>query len=75
MVLVGLDDCSIRASHLYRLFRPEFIKSFAKPLCSDAFSGFVMADPNASSHNREVDVCSELKLVCVCVCTSKLVYF
>lgn len=28
-------------SHLSRLLRPEFVKDYHKPLCSDAFSGFI----------------------------------
>lgn len=28
-------------SHLSRLLRPEFVQDYYKPLCSDAFSGFI----------------------------------
>jgi hypothetical protein len=28
-------------AHLYYLLRPEFVKSYSEPLCSDAFSGFI----------------------------------
>lgn len=28
-------------SHLSRVLRPEFVQEFHKPLCSDAFSGFI----------------------------------
>jgi tetratricopeptide (TPR) repeat protein len=27
--------------HLYRLFRPEFVQTYSKQLCADAFSGFM----------------------------------
>ena len=27
--------------HLFNLFRPEFVKNYHTPLCSDAFSGFL----------------------------------
>ena len=33
--------------HLYRLMRPEFVSKYKIPLCSDAFSGFNVCDPNA----------------------------
>eukprot|EP01102_Stenamoeba_stenopodia_P007672 TRINITY_DN2166_c0_g4_i2.p1 TRINITY_DN2166_c0_g4~~TRINITY_DN2166_c0_g4_i2.p1 ORF type:complete len:974 (+),score=252.47 TRINITY_DN2166_c0_g4_i2:436-3357(+) len=48
--------------HLYLLFRPEFVKSYYKPLCPDAFSGFIEVDPNCETHNREiVEATSHLK--------------
>jgi hypothetical protein len=31
--------------HLHRLFRSEFVSNYHKPLCSDAFSGFIIHDP------------------------------
>ena len=31
--------------HLYQLFRREFVSSYPSPLCSDAYSGFVIHDP------------------------------
>lgn len=34
-------DTSLRNSYLFRLLRPEFVKNYSKPLCPDAFSGFV----------------------------------
>jgi len=42
---------TIPASHLFQLFRPEFVKKYEEPLCSDAFSGFVLADPNRKEYN------------------------
>ena len=35
--------------HLYRLFRREFVASYPKPLCSDAYSGFITHDPKMVS--------------------------
>jgi len=35
----------IPCSHLFRLFRPEFIKRYPIPLCSDGFSGFIRGLP------------------------------
>jgi hypothetical protein len=35
-----LPDKKKKGSFLYRLFRPEFIQAFSKPVSSDAFSGF-----------------------------------
>ena len=31
-------------SHLYCLFRPEFVKNYRYPLCSDGFSGFIESE-------------------------------
>lgn len=31
-------------SHLFNLFRPEFVKQYKKPLCSDGFSNFLEID-------------------------------
>lgn len=28
---------SIKMAHLFRLLRPEYVRTFPKPLCSDAF--------------------------------------
>jgi tetratricopeptide (TPR) repeat protein len=43
-------------SHLYELFRPEFVNSFPKPLCSDGFSRFLSLDPERPLHNRTLRV-------------------
>ena len=48
-----------KSAHLYQLLRPEFIKSYEEPLCSDAFSGFLMADPLVNVHNESVKNASE----------------
>lgn len=39
---------------LCKLLRPEHVLSNPVPLCSDAFSGFQMDDPDRAVHNREV---------------------
>jgi Clustered mitochondria/Translation initiation factor eIF3 subunit 135/Tetratricopeptide repeat len=41
-------------SHLYELFRPEFVKAYPRPLCSDGFSSFLRHDPDRASHNRRL---------------------
>ena len=33
-------------SHLYLLFRQEFLKKYKAPLCSDGYSRFAECDPN-----------------------------
>ena len=42
-------------SHLYRLLRPEFVASWPFPLCSDAYSTFILNDPQRIMHNKEVE--------------------
>lgn len=44
----------IRCTHLFRLLRPELVQAYKKPLCNDAFSGFVHADPDAAIYNEEI---------------------
>jgi hypothetical protein len=34
-------NLKFKHSHLYQLFRPEFVKNYRTPLCSDGFSGFL----------------------------------
>lgn len=41
-------------SYLYHLLRPEFVKKYPLPLCPDAFSNFIVHDPNANTHNIEI---------------------
>lgn len=43
---------------LYRLLRPEFVRSYPKPLSSDAFSKFETID--AAEHNEELRSATEL---------------
>jgi len=38
-------DARFFHGHLYQVFRPEFVRRYEKPLCPDAFSGFVQLDP------------------------------
>eukprot|EP01087_Luapelamoeba_hula_P016079 TRINITY_DN4910_c0_g1_i3.p1 TRINITY_DN4910_c0_g1~~TRINITY_DN4910_c0_g1_i3.p1 ORF type:complete len:1148 (-),score=105.56 TRINITY_DN4910_c0_g1_i3:29-3472(-) len=38
----------------FKLLRPEFVAAYEKPLCSDAFSGWISRDPQARQHNKEV---------------------
>jgi hypothetical protein len=44
---------SVKMSHLFQLLRPEYVISYEKPLCPDAFSRFV-ATEELRSHNAEV---------------------
>jgi hypothetical protein len=39
-------------AHLYRLFRPEFVKLYKEPLCSDGFSHFCDNQQELRHHNR-----------------------
>jgi hypothetical protein len=48
----AINDASPKGAHLYRLLRPEFVKMYQNPLCSDAYSGFIMADPNCHVHHQ-----------------------
>ena len=44
-------------SHLYYLFRKEFLAKYSKkPLCSDAFSSFIINDPKAKEYNRLISI-------------------
>lgn len=40
-------------SYLYRLFRPEFVKRWRVPLCSDTYSAFA-AREGADEHRAEI---------------------
>eukprot|EP01103_Thecamoeba_quadrilineata_P017072 TRINITY_DN5918_c0_g1_i1.p1 TRINITY_DN5918_c0_g1~~TRINITY_DN5918_c0_g1_i1.p1 ORF type:complete len:585 (+),score=95.88 TRINITY_DN5918_c0_g1_i1:3-1757(+) len=44
----------VKSAHLYRLLRPELVKTNRVPLCSDAFSGFIAAQPKVLEHNQEI---------------------
>ena len=46
-------------SFLYELFRPEFVKTYPKPLCSDGFSDFLSHDPNKITLLRDLWVASK----------------
>jgi hypothetical protein len=47
----------VEGSHLFQMFRPEFVKSFTLfPLCSDAYSNFTAGLPDAREHAEEVDL-------------------
>jgi hypothetical protein len=48
--------------HLYRLFRREFVEKNPTPLCSDAYSGFVVWDPNHLKYNQDVNVATNFLL-------------
>jgi len=44
----------IKGINLTNLFRPEFVKRYSKPLCSDAYSNFT-----DRSHNDEIDAATK----------------
>jgi len=54
-------DRSHQNSHLYFLLRPEFVKNYPKPLCSDAYSGFVHMH-NGDEHTQEIDEATDYLL-------------
>ena len=42
-------------SHLFEMFRPEFVAKYRAPLSSDAYSRFTMAQEDFQSNNEEID--------------------
>ncbi len=42
-------------SHLFEMFRAEFVAKYPIPLCSDAYSRFTFGQPDFAQHNKEVD--------------------
>mmetsp|Transcript_14516 Transcript_14516/g.43598 ORF Transcript_14516/g.43598 Transcript_14516/m.43598 type:complete len:844 (+) Transcript_14516:997-3528(+) len=49
------------SSYLYRLLRPEFVKTWKRPLCSDAFSPFLHLQPDAASKEEKLARIEERK--------------
>lgn len=52
-------DPKVHSGHLFQLFRSEFLRLYnesvgGKPLCPDAFTGFVRNDPNRQSYNQDI---------------------
>lgn len=56
----------VKMAHLFRLLRPEFVKSYPRPLCSDAFSGFIKEHAGAEQLNTDVSDATEHLLRVVC---------
>jgi hypothetical protein len=48
------SDQRFPMSHLFRLFRPEFLKNYKKSLCSDAFSSLIIHDPKKSQYEADI---------------------
>ncbi|EFA81515.1 hypothetical protein PPL_05504 [Heterostelium album PN500] len=51
------DDSGNAIAHrdvFYRLLRPEFLRTWEKPLNSDAFTGWSSCDPDQEQHNQDV---------------------
>jgi tetratricopeptide (TPR) repeat protein len=59
-------DAHVHNGHLYQLFRREFVMEYSQPLCSDAYSGFVMADPNMRELFGEIDMATDHLMTNVC---------
>ena len=60
-------------SHLYHLFRREFVVKYPKPLCSDSFSGFAQHDPSASTYCEEIRLATkELLHVTIPLCAKNI---
>jgi len=47
-------DPTLPSSHLFRLFRSEFVAKYPVPLCPDGFSGFLRADPDRKNYNAQL---------------------
>jgi CLU-like protein len=41
-------DPLVPNGHLSQMFRSEFVSKYPKPLCPDAYSGFIADDPKRS---------------------------
>lgn len=52
----------MRQTYLYRLLRPEFVKTYHRPLSSDAFSNFGGADNVGEGHDKEVQEATDTLL-------------
>ena len=58
-IMPPVTPTGVPGGHLYMLFRPEFVKKYKKPLCSDAYSRFVQNQPDREEHKKEVDEATE----------------
>ena len=47
--------CKKKSAYLYRLLRPEFVKAYSRPLCSDAYSNFIRGHEGDHEHNKDID--------------------
>tara|TARA_R110002050_G_scaffold263250_1_gene403711 strand:- start:1097 stop:2467 length:1371 start_codon:yes stop_codon:yes gene_type:complete len=68
---------AIQGSHLFMLFRPEFIKTYPRPLCPDAFTGFIRSDKKRNEYNQHVmEATVYLKTIVIpsFVCTLKQLF-
>lgn len=48
-------ESGARSAYLYRLLRGEFVRRWASPLCSDAFSNFTRGQISYESHNTDAN--------------------
>lgn len=51
---------SSQNTHLYEQLRPEFVRRYANPLCSDAFSGFDKKESDAMQHKADIVAATKL---------------
>lgn len=52
---MGVSFSKESRGHLFQMLRPELVDAYAKPLCPDAFSGFVRHDPERAKYNADVE--------------------
>jgi hypothetical protein len=60
----------VQMGHLYRLLRPEFVRRYRQPLCSDAFSSFIKhfdSQRHCAVVREATQVCAR---ACVCECVA-----
>jgi len=51
----------MRGSHLFQLLRPEFCQSYSKPLCNDAFTGFITGLTDKEYNNDIIEATNMLR--------------
>eukprot|EP00028_Trichosphaerium_sp_Am-I-7-wt_P002255 CAMPEP_0168516550 /NCGR_PEP_ID=MMETSP0405-20121227/5473_1 /TAXON_ID=498012 /ORGANISM="Trichosphaerium sp, Strain Am-I-7 wt" /LENGTH=511 /DNA_ID=CAMNT_0008536291 /DNA_START=723 /DNA_END=2258 /DNA_ORIENTATION=+ len=59
-------------SYLFRLLRPEFVKTYQKRLCPDAISSFIKHDKDITEHNQEIYEATEYLLAHIIPVVSRL---
>eukprot|EP01103_Thecamoeba_quadrilineata_P014362 TRINITY_DN4268_c0_g1_i1.p1 TRINITY_DN4268_c0_g1~~TRINITY_DN4268_c0_g1_i1.p1 ORF type:complete len:1004 (+),score=207.99 TRINITY_DN4268_c0_g1_i1:8-3019(+) len=57
-------DPNVINGHLHQMIRPEFCRSYSKPLCPDAYSGFVSPDfPEEEASRQEIEEATDYLLL------------
>lgn len=49
------NKSKVSSQYLFRLFRPEFVRSYKIPLSPDSFSNFEKCDPDAKLNKKEIE--------------------